>query len=232
MIATFEVNERREALILGEGIWRWRAQTYFDEGSFNNFDDFVGKLVQYLSSNKRRSRLNVNYESFYNGNENVILSAQFFNKNYEFDANANLEILLENKDTDKTTRIPFVLNTTHYQVDLSGLEAGDYSFKVNVASENITKAGELKILDYNVEQQFLNANVSKLETIAMDTDGRSYFIDQTNAFTSDLLNDSRFAIVQKSSKNVVPLIDIKYLLALMMFCLFAEWFIRKYNGLI
>ncbi|TXD84136.1 VWA domain-containing protein [Subsaximicrobium wynnwilliamsii] len=232
MIATFEVNERREALILGEGIWRWRAQTYFDEGSFNNFDDFVGKLVQYLSSNKRRSRLNVNYESFYNGNENVILSAQFFNKNYEFDANANLEILLDNKDTDKTTRIPFVLNTTNYQVDLSGLEAGDYSFKVNVASENISKAGDLKILDYNVEQQFLNANVSKMETIAMDTDGRSYFIDQTNAFTSDLLNDSRFAIVQKSSKNVVPLIDIKYLLALMMFCLFAEWFIRKYNGLI
>ncbi len=232
LLATFENNDRREALLLGEGIWKWRAQSYLNEKSFHTFDNFIGKLVQYLSSKKRRSRLNVNYESFYNGNENVKLTAQYFNKNYEFDANANLNIILTNKDTNQRTTYPFVLKNTNYQVDLSGLEAGEYSFTVSTSEGNIARSGDIKILDYNVEQQFLNANVEKLQNLATNTEGTSYFIDNTNTLISDLLDDSRFATIQKSSKKVVPLIDWKYLLALIALSLSLEWFIRKYNGLI
>ncbi len=232
LLATFEINDKREALLLGEGIWRWRAQAYMNENSFNMFDNFMGKLVQYLSTNKRRARLNVNYESFYNGNDNVKITAQFFNKNYEFDDNATLNITLKNKATEAVKSFPFVLKNTNYEVDLSGLEAGDYSFTVKVNSENISKSGELKILDYNVEQQFLNANVTKLQNLASTSQGSSYFITNASEIANDLLNDSRFATVQKSTKKVVPLIDWKYLLALIALSLACEWFIRKYNGLI
>ena len=232
LLSTFEINDRREALLLGEGIWRWRAQSYLDEKSFNTFDNFIGKLVQYLSSKQRRSRLNINYESFYNGNDNVKITAQYFNKNYEFDANANINIILSNKDTDKTITYPFVLKNANYQVDLSGLEAGEYTFTVKTSDGTISKSGELKILEYNVEQQFLNANVAKLENLASKSNGKAYFIDNTDSMISDLLSDSRFATIQKSSKKVVPLIDWKYLLALIALSLAMEWFIRKYNGLI
>nr|WP_321234866.1 VWA domain-containing protein [uncultured Psychroserpens sp.] len=232
LFATFEINDKREALILGEGIWRWRAQAYINENSFNTFDNFIGKMVQYLSTNKQRTRLNVNYESFYNGNDNVRITAQFFNKNYEFEDNANLNIALKNKDTDEVKSFPFVLKNTNYEVDLSGLEAGNYTFTVKVNNENISKSGELKILDYNVEQQFLNANVTKLQSLATNSEGKSYFIDNTSSIVNDLLNDPRFATIQKSTKKVVPLIDWKYLLALIALSLAIEWFIRKYNGLI
>ncbi|MFT4803715.1 MAG: hypothetical protein ACI9YE_000910 [Psychroserpens sp.] len=232
LFATFEINDKREALIMGEGLWRWRAQAYINENSFNTFDNFMGKLVQYLSTNKRRTRLNVNYESFYNGNDNVRITSQFFNKNYIFDDNANLNITLKNKDTDDVKSYPFVLKNTAYEIDLSGLEAGNYSFTVTVNNENISKSGELKILDYNVEQQFLNANVTKLQALATNSEGTSYFIDNTSTLTYDLINDSRFATIQKSTKKVVPLIDWKYLLALIALSLSTEWFIRKYNGLI
>lgn len=232
LLTTFEINNKREALLLGEGIWRWRAQSYLDEKSFNTFDNFIGKLVQYLGSKQRRSRLNVNYESFYNGNDNVKITAQYFNKNYEFDANANINIVLKNKVTNETKTYPFVLKNTNYQVDLSGIEAGDYSFTVRSSSGNISKSGALKILDYNVEQQFLNANVTKLNRLATNSEGSSYFIDDTSTIINNLLSDSRFVTIQKSSKKIVPLIDWKYLLALIALSLAIEWFIRKYNGLI
>ncbi|WP_299336550.1 VWA domain-containing protein [uncultured Psychroserpens sp.] len=232
LFATFEINDKREALILGEGIWRWRAQAFINENSFNTFDNFIGKLVQYLSTNRQRTRLNVNHESFYNGNDNVNITAQFFNKNYEFEDNATLTISLLNKDTNETRLLPFVLRNTNYEVDLSGLEAGNYTFTVKVNNENISRSGEFKILEYNVEQQFLNANVAKLQGLADNSNGKSYFIDNTSSVIDDLLNDSRFATIQKSTKKVVPLIDWKYLLALIALSLAAEWFIRKYNGLI
>ncbi|NRA92366.1 MAG: VWA domain-containing protein [Psychroserpens sp.] len=232
LLATFELNDKREALLNGEGIWKWRAQSYLERQSFNDFDNLVGKIVQYLSSKQRRSRLNVNYESFYNGNENVKLTAQYFNKNYEFDANVNLIIELTNSETNDSTSYPFVLKNNNFEVDLSGLAAGEYTFSVRSSEGNISRSGTIKILEYNVEQQFLNANVTKLQNLANSSEGSHYFIDDTSNLINELLTDSRFVTVQKSSKKVVPLIDWKYLLAIIVFCLAAEWFIRKYNGLI
>lgn len=232
LLTTFEVGDRREALLNGEGLWRWRAQTFLNDKSFTNFDDFIGKLVQYLSSNQRKTRLNLTYESFYDGNDDIKINSQYFNKNYEFDPAATLNITLKNKETEQTNTFPFILKNTNYEVDLSGLSAGDYSFTVTEANENISKSGELKILDYNVEQQFLNANVSKLQSLAAKSNGVPYFIDDTKSLIENLLNDDRYVTIQKSSKNVVPLIDWKFLFGIIAMSLSAEWFIRKYNGLI
>jgi hypothetical protein len=232
LMATLEYDNRREAVLFGEGIWRWRAQSYLDTKSFEQFDNFIGKLVQYLSSNRKRQRLNLNYESFYNGNSDIKISAQFFNKNYVFDAKANLTITLKDTNLDTISTVPFVLKQNIFQVDLSNFSAGDYDFTVIANNGEVSQTGNLKILDYNVEQQFLNANVTKLQQVATNSLGTSYFITKTDGLISDLLNDSRFATIQKSNKKSVPLIDFKILLALITLSLTIEWFLRKYNGLI
>jgi hypothetical protein len=232
LLSTFQINNRKEAILLGEGIWKWRAQSYLNKESFNTFDNFIGKLVQYLSSNQKRSRLTVNYESFYNGNDDVIISAQYFNQNFEFDAKGSLQIILKNTSDNTSNTYPFILKNNSYEVDLTGIDSGEYNFTVSVNNQIISKSGTLKILDYNVEQQFLNADVTKLQRLATNSKGKPYFIDNTQSLIDDLINDSRFATIQKSSKNSVSLIDFKYLLALIALSLAFEWFIRKYNGLI
>jgi len=232
LLLTFEANSKREAVLLGENIWKWRAQSYLNDMSFQQFDNFIGKLVQYLATNKKRSRLNVDHESFYNGNGNIIISAQFFNQNYEFDAKASINIITKNKETDDETIVPFILKNNNYQADLSGFSPGTYEYTVRANNGEASLSGLFQILDYNVEQQFLNANVTKLQQLATNSQGSSYFIANTDDLISDLLNDSRFATIQKSNKNVVPLIDFNILLALIALSLSMEWFMRKYNGLI
>ncbi|HMC00305.1 MAG TPA: hypothetical protein VKN14_04610 [Flavobacteriaceae bacterium] len=232
LLLTFENNNRREALLLGENLWQWRSQSFINTHSFNQFDNFIGKMIQYLSSNKRKSRLNVDYESFYNGNTGVLINAQYFNKNYEFDARETLTIILKNKTTQNNLEFPFVLKNNLYQVDLSSLPPAEYDFTVRAQNENISKSGNFKILEYNIEQQFLNADVTKLKQVATNSGGQSYFIDNYTNLLDDLLNDERFLSVQKTHKNIIPLIDWKYLLFLIAFCLAMEWFLRKYNGLI
>lgn len=232
LLATFETKGRREAVLFGENIWQWRAQSYLNNKSFNQFDDFMGKIIQYVASNKRKTRLNVEHESFYNGNSNVIIKAEFFDKNYEFDARESLSIKVKNKVLNETKTVPLILNNTNYQVDLSSLPASDYSFTVSATNENISKSGSFKILEYNVEQQFLNADLTKLQQLAINSQGESFFIANTNALINKLLTDSRYVTVQKSKKNRLPLIDWKYLLILIALSLSLEWFLRKYNGLI
>jgi hypothetical protein len=232
LLATFENNNKREAILLGEHIWKWRAQSYLNKKSFQQFDNFIGKLVQYLTSNKKRSRLNLDYETFYNEIRDIIIRAQFFNKNYEFDNKASLTITLKNLNSGGTTTLPFMLKNNSYQVNLSSFSPSEYDFTVSVNSGELRRSGYIKILDYNVEQQFLNANVTKLQQLATNNGGASYFIANTSSLVNDLNSDSRFAIMQKSSENVVPLIDFKYLLSLIALSLALEWFLRKYNGLI
>lgn len=232
LLVTFEINGRREVLLFGENIWQWRAQSFINSKSFNQFDDFIGKLVQYLASTKRRHRLNLEYDSFYNGSTNIVIKAQFFDKNYEFDTRESLSITVVDEATKKTKTLPLILNTNNYQVDLSSLSPSRYSFTVRTGNENISKSGQFEILEYNVEQQFLNANVTKLQQLATNSKGTDYFIDKTDDLINDLLTDNRYTSIQKSNKNSLPLIDWKYLLAIIASSLTAEWFLRKYKGLI
>src|SRR5690606_35873293 len=82
LLATMEINGKRDAIWDGEGSWRWRARSFLETESFQSFDDFIGNLVQYLASNKRRSRLEVSSETFYYNNNPIKILAQYFDKNY------------------------------------------------------------------------------------------------------------------------------------------------------
>jgi hypothetical protein len=233
MLSTFEIDNTKHALLSGEDVWRWRAQAYLDTETFADFDNFINKLVQYLSSNKKRQRINVDYKSFYNGNDNVTIKAQYFNKNYEFDPEASLSILFKNEKINSATKeVPLLIDNGNYTVDLSGIEAGQYDFTIKHDSEAVSVSGSFQILEYNVEQQFLNADINKLEALAEKSEGKAYYKTDANKLVENLLKDNRYATIQKSTKNIVPLIDWKYLLGLIALSLFAEWFVRKYNGLI
>jgi len=232
LLATFETEGTKHAILNGEDIWRWRSQSYLNTNSFNAFDEFINKLVQYLSSNKKRRRINVDYKSFYNGNDDVIITAQYFNKNFEFDNTASLSIVIKNKEENSVREVPLLLNSGNYTADLSGINAGLYEFTIKHNSESISASGSFQVLEYNVEQQFLNADIDKLKAIATESNGDAYFTSETDKLIGTLISDNRYRTIQKSTKNIVSLIDWKYLLGLIALSLFVEWFIRKYNGLI
>ena len=232
LLATIEDNGIREAILFGEGIWRWRAQSYLDNKSFESFDDFFGRLIQYLASNKQKSRLNTISESFYYGNSSIKVKAEYFTKNYEFDRRGNLNIVIKNKDTEASQTIPMLLKNSSYEADLSSFTSGNYEYTVVVVGENISRSGSFSILDYDVEQQLLNADVTKLRQVATNTKGTVYFMNQTDSLVRDLVEDQRYQAIQKSKENIVSLLDWKYLLMIIILLLSIEWFMRKYNGLI
>ncbi len=231
-LATAEINGKRDALWDAEEIWKWRAQSFLQNNNFQEFDAFIGKLVQYLASNKRRSRLEVSNESFYYNNSPIKISAQYFDKNYVFDMRASLTISVVHQESKARTVFPMLLKNNFYEVDVNSLPAGEYAYTVAVGDEAIARSGSFTILDFNVEQQFGNANVTKLRRVATNTKGAAYFPNEVDALIESLTNDDRFQSIQKGEQKIVPLIDWKYLLALIVLFLTAEWFIRKYNGLI
>lgn len=232
MLSTMELNEEKHGVLLGEGLWRWRAQSYLEFGSFENFDTFIGKLVQYLSSNKRRQRLIVDYESFYNSSDEILIKAQFFNESYEIDNTANLSISIKNSETDNIRELPLLYAEDGYQVDLSGLESGTYEFNVSNKKDRISQTGVFTVIAFNIEQQYLRSNYSYLSAMATNQLGLTYDSNTINELISNLNEDGNFVTIQKEVRETKALIDWYYLLALIALAVSLEWFIRKYNGLI
>lgn len=232
LLATLEVNGKRAAIWDGDGFWRWRARSFIQHGSFQSFDDFIGNLIQYMASNKRRSRLEISSETFYYNNNPIKISAQYFDRNYVFDSRASLNITVKNVETEKQDVFPMLLRNNYYEVDLSNLSAGEYKYTVSVSNESVSSSGNFTILEFNVEQQFLNADIAKLRRVAQKSGGKEFFISENDLLINSLLQNPNFKNIQKAELKTIPLIDWKYLLALIVIFLSAEWFIRKYNGLI
>ena len=232
LLAVTEIDGRREVIFTARDIWQWRAQSYINTGSFEAFDGFVDKLIQFSSSRKKRSRLEVDYESFYYGADNSFIRAQYLDKNYIFDPGARLVIIARNKNDGKARELPMILANNTYQVNLKPLEAGDYDFTVEVMAENLKSSGSFTIIPYDVERQAHDADWQQISAAVYGTGGSATTLDNLKTLVSQLLNDSRYTPVQKEMRKTVPLIDFKILLFIIAASLALEWFVRKYNGLI
>jgi hypothetical protein len=231
-LTTWELDNEKHGVLLGEGIWRWRSQTYLNTGQFEEFDVFIGKLVQYLGSNQRRKRLVVDYRSIYNNSDEIVLTAQFFNKSYEPDNLASLSITIKDQETGKIFNYPLLNSESVYRVDLSGLSSGTYEFVVSNNEERISQSGQFKVIAFNIEQQFLSPDVDRLQALSENTGGELYNNNSFEQLVQTLIKNPDFVTIQKESREISPLIDWYYLLGLIALAVSLEWFIRKYNGLI
>jgi len=232
LFTILETNLRREAILLGENIWKWRIQSYRENQDFKKFDDFISKVILFLANSKPRSRLTLEYENIYQGLNEATIKATYFDETFVFDDNATINLVLNSIDNNISREIPMLLKNGYYEADIRTLPSGDYSFTASVKDENLTKTGKFTILEYDLEQQLLSSNYKKLGRLAIGTNATLYFPSETSKFIEDIIKDNRFVPIQKSKQNVVSLIDFKILLGIIAVALTAEWFIRKYNGLI
>lgn len=227
-----ESGPSRNAFIFGENIWKWRMETNLNAKSFEQFDIFIDKTIQYLASNSKRKSLVVNHESFYNSGEIIPVTAQYFNKNYEFDENARLTIQLKNKKTNSAKTYDFLKGANEYKVNLDGLDAGIYSFTVSESTSKTSYNGSFEVLDFEIEKQFVNPDLTRLRQVAANTGGTVYYPDSADKLIEFLINNEEYKAIQKEITTKSPLIDWVWLLIILAVTLAAEWFVRKYNGLL
>jgi hypothetical protein len=232
-LLTFTENgSKRNAYLLGENIWKWRLENHLTKKSFDDFDLFTDKIIQFLVSNASKKNLNVSYESFYNSGENIEIIAEYFNKNYEFDDKAQLTIQVVNSKTKAAKKYDLLKATNSFKVNLDGLEAGNYTFKVTEKQSNSSFSGSFEVLDFEIEKQFVNPDKNRLEQLASKTNGTVFYPNQIEKLIQSLIENENYIPTQKETIKKTPLIDWIWLLVLVVLSLATEWFVRKYNGLL
>lgn len=232
LLSVYGINDRKKALMMGEGIWKWRMQSFRNNGDFSNLDTFFGKLIRYLSANTSKNRLNLTYNRNYEGSNTAYISATYFDETYVFDPNATLTIAVTNAVNNLKSTVPMVLKNGYFEANLTNLLPGEYNFLVQVKGQSHEETGTFSISDFDLEKQFVSSNYKKMEQLAENTGGQHFFSSQNEDLINELNSSNTYVPTQKSTENIVSLIDFKILLGLIVLAFSLEWFIRKFNGLI
>ena len=227
---TYETGSRRIAVSALNGLWRWRSQAYLENKSFEDFDDLVNGQIQYLASNQVRNRLTVDAPAIFEQTNVIKIEATYLDKNYQFDDNAVLNLKMVKEENDSTFTRPFVQAGSLFQVDLAGLDAGSYQYTVSVQNENLTRSGFFEVMDFNPEQTTTTAYAEGFEKLVGSQN--VYYHGDLDKVINALSNDQISRPIERKKFAYLGLIDFEYLMILLGLLLGAEWFLRKYNGLI
>lgn len=230
LLATFENNGQKNAVLFGENSWRWRMNSFLKNKNFERFDGFLSDLVHYLVSLDSKNRLTVTVNPIYYANEIIQISAKYVDENFNFDNRSKLWLTVSNKEIKFIKKIPFSALNNRFVAGLPTIPFGEYLYTVSVENSDNSVSGSFKILPFEIEMQFNNSNDQGLKKTAIETKGYIFYDNQEQNLIDYLKMDNRFKSIQKNTITKSPLIDWKWIMGLIVFSLSLEWFTRKYYG--
>jgi hypothetical protein len=231
LLFSFNNNSRRTAILLGEGIWKWRLNEYAETEKTEAFDEIVSKLLQYLSTreDKRKFRSFPTQNEFPDS-EPVIFESQVYNDLFEPVYGNNIEIDITD-ERGKTTSYSYTISSSGSRYRIGGLREGIYKYKAStfLPTGREEVKGEFLVTGQNIELQNLTADFDLLRKLASETGGKFYNVAQLDRLTSDLENVEVRSIIH-SDESFHPMINLKAVFFLLLFLASFEWFVRKYFG--
>lgn len=232
-IGFMEGGKEKRAFILGEGIWRWRLQDYKLNQSTEIFDNFVQSMIQYLGLKEDKSRFRIEVEASFFEDQEVLVQAEYYNKAYELSNEHEASLILRNSE-GKTFEYDFLAFNDKYRANIGRLESGDYTWKasLNDGVESFEKNGSFSIKELQLEYGAVKADYPYLVNLSNKFGGKVLHHSDLNKLAEEILADEKYKPTVHYTKTMKELISFKWLFVILLLLLSAEWFIRKWFGLI
>ncbi|MEI6411604.1 MAG: hypothetical protein WCR52_19600 [Bacteroidota bacterium] len=232
LLVVGETNGIKTGMFLGEGLWKWRLFDYLQHSNHEIFDELVGKTVQYLSQkeDKRKFRINLD-KSIFNENEAVVFGAELYDDNYELTNEQDVSLVIRNKDGKE---FPYNFNKLGKAYTLSAgiLPVGNYTFRANVGfnGQNLSYDGKFSVRPIELELFETTANHAVLRQLSAQYGGETVLSNGIRSIAEKIKANQTVKPVIYQTAKTSPLINLKWIFALLAALLVTEWFLRRYFG--
>jgi hypothetical protein len=219
----------RVGVLTGEGIWRWRLYDYNQHNNHTLVDDYLLKTAQYLSvkHDKKQFRTSI-AKTVYSESEPITFDAELYNENYELinAPDVNLVIL---DSANKKYQFTMNKNGNSYSLNIGNLGVGKYSYATSTSfnGQSYTATGNLIVVAQNIEEVNTTADFGLLNQLAQNYGGEFIYPSQIASLKEKIQRNASIKTILRSTVNINPLIDWKWLFALLIVLLSIEWFVRK-----
>lgn len=227
-----ELDGIKQAVICGEGIYKWRIFNYLQQQHFDQVDELLGKTLQYLSvkRDKRRFRATAS-KTLYDENEHVFIDAELYNESYELINEPDATVTLSDQDGKQ---FPFTMSKTSsaYTLDAGILPTGSYRYtaSVSVDGNKLTSNGRFSIKPIQLELFETTADYGLLRLMSERTGGEQRTLDGLNTLAERISGDDAVRPTLYSTLKTRAVINLKWIFFALIGLLIIEWFIRRYKG--
>ena len=235
LIAVTQQQDRRYAFIAGEGLWRWRLADYQANGSHDNFDALIDKLVSFTALRVNKERFHVELRNLYSETEEGTFEAQLYNDNYEMVNTPDVAVEVGTVDEWRNGKAVKALvmnrNATGYTLNMGTLPPGSYRYRATtkLSGQSFSAEGSFLVEDLQLEALNLVADHSLLNTLSSTTGGTMLYPDQMEQLPDLLKQRDDIKTVIYSETRYTNMLNIPLLFVLIVILLAAEWIIRKWN---
>jgi hypothetical protein len=220
-------GEVKTGFLAGEGIWHWRQEEFARMGDNVATTQLFQKVIQLLSvrSDQRKFRVYPIRSEFELGDA-VVFQTEIYNEAYELVYGKEIQLALQDEQ-GKTYQYNYVNTPDNPQFSISGLSEGVYEYQAVLGKESAS--GQFIVRRIDVEHANLTANHSLLRNLSEKSGGTFSTASSFEKMVDRLVENPAKGRLS-SSEEMVDLIDLKWIFALLLLFLTAEWGMRKYHG--
>ena len=222
----------RSAVLLGEGIWKWRLQEYLQTDKYNTFDNLIIKLIQYLSAKEDKRKFRVYpISNEFNSTDKIIFEAQIYNDVYEKVYGKEIALKITGEENNYWS-YSFVNSEDYSRFEAGSLPQGIYRYHASckISGKTESSAGEFTIKELQLEATNTTADHNMLRQLAEQTGGKFFLSEEIKQIAGYLIDSNIAKNIIHSKESLSELINLRWLLFLFLFLISLEWFVRKYKG--
>jgi hypothetical protein len=219
-----------QALLLGEGLWRWRLYEYRYFQHHEVVDECIRQTVAMLAANAHEHPFRVAQQKYeWSDGESISLNAYLLNPSNEQINTAEVPISIKDS-AGKVQNFNFERNGNAYRLNIGIQPAGTYHYtaKTTYNGKTYTAGGSFVVTGLPLELMQTGADYPLLYALAQKYRGAVLPASRLLSVYDSVSRNDQVRPLLQSNDETLPLVDWKWYFFLVLAVLTTEWLLRKY----
>ncbi len=218
------------AILLGEGIWRWRLYEFKNFSDHSVVDECIRQTVAFLSANNSERPFTVSLPRYiWSDQEPISLNAYLLNANNEQVNTADAALTITDSAGSKQN-FSFERSGTAYSLNIGIWAGGTYTYSAHATynGKTYTANGSFVVESMPLELMESGADYPLLYGLARKYNGGFVPAKNVSSLYDSITHNEQVKPVIQTNTESVPLVDRKWYFFIILLVAVAEWLLRKY----